>query len=298
MLECCIPFQSNTAFAATRTKPNIKQRIERRSVWFCMVKVSKELSNSVAMVTVKTSTRSRNRLLAHYMLLAASLGFLLLTIRIVTSDKSSTGIRSKTVVRSARIQDGRPHLIYGTAWKKDETSRLVKEAVKAGFRFFDTACQPKHYDEAAVGRGLAKAMEEMKLKRADISIQTKFTPLSGQDPKNVPYHTENSIGDQAKESLMVSMKNLQVDYIDSWILHSPPKSNEDLMEVWRVMEEMANTQRVIKIGISNCYDIEVFRLLYKQAKHKPNVSKTNPSKSIAVCLLSNFSDHCPSFFEL
>ena len=67
--------------------------------------------DSVAMVTVNTSRSSHNRLMAHYMLLAASIAFLLFTIRIVRSDKSMTGIRSKSVVGSARILEGRPHPI-------------------------------------------------------------------------------------------------------------------------------------------------------------------------------------------
>lgn len=41
-------------------------------------------------------------------------------------------------------------MIYGTAWKKDDTARLVKIALESGFRAIDTACQPKHYNEKQV----------------------------------------------------------------------------------------------------------------------------------------------------
>ena len=58
----------------------------------------------------------------------------------------------------------KPHLIYGTAWKKDDTARYVSEAVKAGFRFIDTACQPKHYNEPGVGNGWTAAAQELGLK--------------------------------------------------------------------------------------------------------------------------------------
>jgi hypothetical protein len=34
-----------------------------------------------------------------------------------------------------------PFIIYGTAWKKERTKDLVIQAVKAGFRAVDTACQ-------------------------------------------------------------------------------------------------------------------------------------------------------------
>lgn len=43
------------------------------------------------------------------------------------------------------VNAGKPFIIYGTAWKKERTAELVAEAVRSGFRFIDTACQPKHY---------------------------------------------------------------------------------------------------------------------------------------------------------
>jgi diketogulonate reductase-like aldo/keto reductase len=46
-------------------------------------------------------------------------------------------------------------IMYGTAWKKDQTARLVEKAVAYGFGGIDTACQLKHYHEAAVGEALA-----------------------------------------------------------------------------------------------------------------------------------------------
>ena len=52
-------------------------------------------------------------------------------------------------------------LIYGTAWKKDATASLVDLAIRAGFRRIDTACQPKHYNEAAVGEGLQSALSDL-----------------------------------------------------------------------------------------------------------------------------------------
>ena len=48
-----------------------------------------------------------------------------------------------SVTTNAGVQ--MPRLIYGTAWKKEATTRLVIEAVLNGFRGIDTACQPKHY---------------------------------------------------------------------------------------------------------------------------------------------------------
>ena len=47
-----------------------------------------------------------------------------------------------------------PHFMYGTAWKKEDTSRYVQLAVQAGFRAIDTANQLIHYHEALVGEAL------------------------------------------------------------------------------------------------------------------------------------------------
>ena len=41
--------------------------------------------------------------------------------------------------------------IYGTAWKKDETTLLTALALGQGFRGIDTANQRKHYHESMVG---------------------------------------------------------------------------------------------------------------------------------------------------
>ena len=42
-------------------------------------------------------------------------------------------------------------LLYGSAWKEDQTAMNVVDAVLAGFRGVDTACQPQHYREDLVG---------------------------------------------------------------------------------------------------------------------------------------------------
>ena len=81
-------------------------------------------------------------------------------------------------------------IIYGTAWKKTDTRRLVEIAIQEGFRGIDTACQPKHYDEAGVGAGVAACLN-LGLARRDLYLQTKFTPVSGQNPRQIPYDTRS-----------------------------------------------------------------------------------------------------------
>ncbi len=113
-----------------------------------------------------------------------------------------------------------PKIIYGTAWKKERTTELVVQAVQAGFRGIDTACQPKHYSEEKVGDALVILIEKG-FKREDLYIQTKFIPLSGQDPDNTPYDKDASLDVQVAESFEVSKKNLKTDYVDLLVLHSP-----------------------------------------------------------------------------
>jgi diketogulonate reductase-like aldo/keto reductase len=63
-----------------------------------------------------------------------------------------------------------PRLAYGTAWKKARTADLVYQALKAGFRAIDTACQPKHYEEKLVGDGIRRAISEGVVTRQDLFV--------------------------------------------------------------------------------------------------------------------------------
>jgi diketogulonate reductase-like aldo/keto reductase len=65
---------------------------------------------------------------------------------------------------------GRPPFIYGTAWKKENTKKLVTEAVTAGFKAIDTAAQPRHYREELVGDALRDVFESGKLTREEIFV--------------------------------------------------------------------------------------------------------------------------------
>jgi diketogulonate reductase-like aldo/keto reductase len=163
-----------------------------------------------------------------------------------------------------------PRLIYGTAWKKERTADLVMKAVQAGFKGIDTACQPKHYDESLVGAALHR-LKDHGIERETLFLQTKFTPLSGQDPKQVPYDKNSPIESQVVQSFDTSKKNLQTHYVDSLILHSPVAPHALMMKVWDAMETIQKTGGARQLGISNCYDTEVMRQLYADASVKPAV---------------------------
>lgn len=163
-----------------------------------------------------------------------------------------------------------PQMIYGTAWKKEHTAELVVEAIQAGFLGIDTACQPKHYHEAGVGEAI-EILKASGIKREDLYIQTKFTPLSGQDPANVPYDTAASPSAQVAQSFLMSKHNLNTEYVDALILHSPLFPFSNLFTVWQAMEQIAVFGGALRLGISNCYDLNLFIKLYETATIKPSI---------------------------
>ncbi|MDX9899994.1 MAG: aldo/keto reductase [Aliarcobacter sp.] len=163
-----------------------------------------------------------------------------------------------------------PNMIYGTAWKKENTTNLVFEALKQGFKGIDTACQPKHYREDLVGLGLQKAYE-IGIKREDLFLQTKFTPIDGQDQSNMPYLANDEIEIQVEKSFETSKKNLKTDFLNAYILHSPVYPGSKLQRVWQKMEEFYDKKEVGALGISNCYDLDVLKYLYNNAKVKPTI---------------------------
>jgi diketogulonate reductase-like aldo/keto reductase len=161
-----------------------------------------------------------------------------------------------------------PGIIYGTAWKKDQTADLVVQAVQAGFRGVDTAGQPKHYSEPQVGTALNR-LSGLGIAREALFLQTKFTPLAGQDPQQVPYDKNAPIESQIAQSFEKSLKNLQTDYVDSLLLHSPLTPHTLLMRAWKAMEAIHQAGGARQLGISNCYDTNVIHTLHADAAVKP-----------------------------
>eukprot|EP00920_Eleutheroschizon_duboscqi_P033752 GHVT01081101.1.p1 GENE.GHVT01081101.1~~GHVT01081101.1.p1 ORF type:complete len:337 (+),score=30.40 GHVT01081101.1:3869-4879(+) len=205
-----------------------------------------------------------------------------------------------------------PRLLYGTAWKKERTCQWVQTAIQLGYRAFDTAAQPKHYDEEAVGQALHKSItatpstntssssssddrayhalgqgssslnknsstcSSRKMPkttdRGSFFIQTKFTPIGGQDASRpIPYDASATLETQVEQSASVSLANLRVEYLDSLLLHSPMESIEDTLIVWKAFEGLVHRKLVRFIGICNCYDVHTLRTLHKRATIKPAI---------------------------
>ncbi len=164
-----------------------------------------------------------------------------------------------------------PSFMYGTAWKKEATTELVLQAVEAGFTAIDTANQLVHYDEARVGEALLQ-LAKQGITRDKLFIQTKFTPVNGQDHR-LPYDARASITTQVEQSFASSLEHLHTDYLDSYVLHGPYSrrglGTED-WEVWAAIESLHDAGKTKMIGISNV-SAEQLTLLCTKARHKPMV---------------------------
>jgi diketogulonate reductase-like aldo/keto reductase len=153
------------------------------------------------------------------------------------------------MVRSVRA----PSFLYGTAWKENDTRRLVRLALDAGFRGIDTANQRKHYHEVGVGEALAEAIAAGTVTRDAVFLQTKFTHIGGQDQR-LPYDADAPVAKQVEQSFASSLEHLRVATIDSYVLHGPSFRDglapEDI-EAWQAMEAIHASGRARLLGVSN-----------------------------------------------
>jgi diketogulonate reductase-like aldo/keto reductase len=146
-----------------------------------------------------------------------------------------------------------PPFLYGTAWKEQDTARLTRFAVCAGFRGIDTANQRKHYFEAAVGDAIKALWDEGVCTREDLFLQTKFTYRRGQDDR-LPYDEHADLTTQVGQSFRSSLKHLHTDRIDAYLLHGPASATgfkNDDWQVWQAMEQLHDAGKALTLGISN-----------------------------------------------
>ncbi|KAH8690668.1 NADP-dependent oxidoreductase domain-containing protein [Talaromyces proteolyticus] len=175
-----------------------------------------------------------------------------------------------------------PDIIYGTAFKFDNSAKLVEAALKAGFRGIDTAGSNTAYRENLVGDGIAAAIASGDLKREDLYIQTKFSPFKeGKDPALYPYDITAGIPEQVEQSVSSSLRNLRTSYIDCLILHSLYPNIEDSITAWRAMEGFVSAGTVRSLGLSNT-DAESLRQIYESATVKPRVVQNRFTEDTAA----------------
>ncbi|HEX2072885.1 MAG TPA: aldo/keto reductase [Geodermatophilus sp.] len=138
-------------------------------------------------------------------------------------------------IPSIRLNNGVdiPQLGLGTARVSDEeTRRIVREALEAGYRFIDTAAS--YENERGVGQGIA----DSGLPREQVFVSTK---LRGRDQ-----------GFQsAKRALRESLHRLGLEYVDLYLIHWPLPRLDRYVESWLAMEELLAQGLTRAIGVSN-----------------------------------------------
>jgi len=168
-----------------------------------------------------------------------------------------------------------PALGLGTWQAQDEAelASALNKALELGYRHIDTAFV--YQNEAIIGKVLKQWLESGKLKRDELFITTKL-PMIGVRP------------DKVEEFMLKSLANLQLDYVDLYLIHFPigfkskegevrPVFNEkgeaqtlptDHVAVWKKMEEQVDKGRTKTIGLSNFNIRQIDRVL-KSARIKP-----------------------------
>ncbi len=125
-----------------------------------------------------------------------------------------------------------PQLGYGVYQvTKDECERCVTDALNVGYRLIDTA--QSYFNEEEVGNAIAKSS----VAREEIFLTTKVW-------------LEHYGYEEAKKSVIESMRKLRVDYLDLCLLHQP---FNDYYGAYRALEDLYDDGKIRAIGISNFY---------------------------------------------
>ena len=120
-----------------------------------------------------------------------------------------------------------------------ECERSVVDAIETGYRLIDTAAS--YRNEEAVG----KAIKRSGVAREDLFITTKLW-----------IHSNGYEG--AKKSFENSLKRLQLDYLDLYLIHQPMG---DVYGEWRTMQDLYKEGRVRAIGVSNFHPDRLIDLI-------------------------------------
>jgi len=168
-----------------------------------------------------------------------------------------------------------PALGFGTLIPDPVTTRnATRAALEAGFRAIDTA--ERYRTEREVGQAIQEVFKEGKVKREDVFVITKL------------WNT-NHRPERVKPAYEASLKRLQLDFVDLYLIHTPfafqPGDDQDprdangnviydqgvtLLDTWRAMESLVSEGKCKAIGLSDVSLAQV-RDVVKAAKMKPAV---------------------------
>jgi len=137
----------------------------------------------------------------------------------------------------------------------EECERSVYDALRTGYRLIDTAAA--YLNEEAVGR----AIKRSGVTRNELFVTTKLWI------QDAGYET-------AKKAFEKSLKRLQLDYLDLYLIHQP---FGDTYGAWRAMEELYKDGRVRAIGVSNFQPDRIMDLIvHNEVVPAVNQIETHP----------------------
>lgn len=136
-----------------------------------------------------------------------------------------------------------------------ECEKSVITALEVGYRLIDTATL--YQNEEAVGN----AVKNSGIERDEIFITTKLW-------------IQDTGYEKTKQSFEQSLKRLQVDYIDLYLLH---QQLGDYYGSWRAMEELYKEGKIRAIGVSNFFPDRLMDLkLHNEIAPAVNQIEVNP----------------------
>jgi 2,5-diketo-D-gluconate reductase A len=136
-----------------------------------------------------------------------------------------------------------------------ECERSVRDAIDVGYRLIDTAAS---YDnEESVGN----AIKTSGVERKELFITTKLW-------------IADTGYEKTKAAFDRSMKRLQLDYLDLYLIHQP---YGDVYGAWRAMEELYREGRIRAIGVSNFHPDRVMDfIVHHEVVPTVNQIETHP----------------------
>ncbi|RAP76887.1 aldo/keto reductase [Paenibacillus montanisoli] len=138
---------------------------------------------------------------------------------------------------------------------ENECEQSVYDAIMAGYRLIDTAAS--YLNEEAVGR----AIKRSGVAREELFITTKLW-------------VQDTGYDRTKKAFENSLKRLQLDYLDLYLIHQP---YGDVYGSWRAMEELYREGTVRAIGVSNFHEDRLIDLmLHNEVAPAVNQVETHP----------------------
>ncbi|MDD4969984.1 MAG: aldo/keto reductase [Paludibacter sp.] len=169
-------------------------------------------------------------------------------------------------------------------------TKAVLSAVNCGYRAFDTA--HAYGNEVSLGNALQEVFRTTKIKRQNVFVTSKIGENleHGMPDCRLFYaaypNKKKDIKGIVSKQLTESLNNLQTEYLDLLLIHWPHP--DFLVEIWKAMEEEYLAGRVRAIGVSNCREWHLKKIL-EASKIKPMVNQfelhplNTKKKLIAFC---------------